>query len=76
MVEDFGSGMDEAAVNSLMNEDNADSVCADLTSTKYLGLSITKAVLDLMDGKLEIINRRREGTTFIIRIALEIADES
>ncbi len=76
MVEDFGSGMDDQAVESLLSKDASDNVCADLTSTKYLGLSITKAVLDLMDGKLEIINRRREGTTFIIKIALEIIDEA
>jgi signal transduction histidine kinase len=74
IVEDFGSGMDEESIKILMNQDSIDNICIDPNGTRYLGLAITKVVLDLIGGKLEITSRRREGTTVIVKLCLEMVE--
>jgi CheY-like chemotaxis protein len=41
-----------------------------------LGMAITKAIVDLMGGTIQIITAPGEGTEFIVTLSLELADES
>jgi CheY-like chemotaxis protein len=41
-----------------------------------LGMAITKAIVDLMGGTVQIITAPGEGTEFIITLSLALADES
>ena len=74
IVEDFGSGMDDESIKILMEQESIDSICIDPNGTKYLGLAITKVILELMGGKMEITSRRREGTTVIVKLCLDMVE--
>ena len=41
-----------------------------------LGLSITKKLVDLMNGSIECESKEGTGTTFIVRISQKVGDES
>ena len=41
-----------------------------------LGLSITKKLVDLMDGSIECESEEGKGTTFIVRISQKVGDET
>ena len=41
-----------------------------------LGLSITKKLVDLMDGSIECESKEGTGTTFIVRISQKVGDGS
>jgi CheY-like chemotaxis protein len=41
-----------------------------------LGMAITKSIIDLMGGTIEVNTRQGEGTEFVIHLNLELADAS
>ena len=41
-----------------------------------LGMSITKSIIDLMGGSIDVLTARGTGTTIIIRIKLKLAEEN
>lgn len=76
-VSDNGIGMSEEYLPKLFDpfsqEDNS-------IKNKYgstgLGMSITKSIVDMMNGSIQVESTLGEGTTFIVTIALDLADEN
>jgi signal transduction histidine kinase/response regulator of citrate/malate metabolism len=68
-VIDTGVGMDESFVKNLFEKFNQEDISV---SRKYggtgLGMSITKQLVQLMGGKIEVTSEKNEGTTVTFEI--------
>ena len=73
-VSDTGPGLDEAQLSRIFDE----FVQGDSSTTRKhggagLGLSITRRLVELMDGRIDIDSRASEGTTVTVRLPLPVA---
>ena len=78
VVEDDGIGMSEAFQEHLFEPFTQESsqITTQLQGSG-LGLSITKMLVELMDGTIEVLSRQGEGTTVKIHLSFTLAqDES
>jgi CheY-like chemotaxis protein/nitrogen-specific signal transduction histidine kinase len=74
-ITDSGKGMDETYINRIFEPFDQENPTI---STKYggsgLGMSITKSLLDLIGGTIQINSKVGEGTEITIDIPLVVAD--
>ena len=76
VVKDTGIGMSEEYLPHIFEE-----FTRERTSTESkvfgagLGLPIVKALIDLMEGTVEIESKVGEGSTFIVTLAFQLADQ-
>ena len=76
-IEDTGIGMDQQVINHLFENFVRSSEHKDSNKTGMgLGLSITKKLVDLMNGSIECESEEGKGTTFIVRISQKVGDGS
>lgn len=75
-IKDTGIGMDQSYVNHMY-----EMFSRERTSTESgipgvgLGLSITKKIVDLMGGTIDIATKKDEGTQFVVTLTFELSDE-
>ena len=68
-VQDFGTGISEKNQKVIFERfRRLDSGINSINRGHGLGLSITKALLDVLDGNIEIDSVKGEGSTFSIKI--------
>lgn len=68
-VQDFGTGISEKNQKVIFERfKRLDSGINSINRGHGLGLSITKALLDVMGGAIEIESKKGEGSTFYVRI--------
>jgi signal transduction histidine kinase len=68
-VQDFGTGISEKNQKVIFERfKRLDSGINSINRGHGLGLSITKALLDVMGGNIEIESKKGEGSTFFVRI--------
>lgn len=75
-VEDTGIGMDEEYLKKIFDpfsQENTDSTS--VYNGTGLGMSITKALVEKMDGTIDITSEKGVGTKFVIEIPFELAVE-
>ena len=77
-ISDTGIGISEEYLPHIFDAFSKEDVTV---SNKYgstgLGMSITKRLVDLMDGHIEVDSRKGEGTTFSVTVTLgEVPEES
>jgi signal transduction histidine kinase len=74
-VQDFGIGISENNQKIIFDRfKRLDSGINSLNRGHGLGLSINKALLDFLDGHIDIQSRKNEGTTFTIGIPQAMED--
>ncbi|MCD4774048.1 MAG: HAMP domain-containing histidine kinase [Bacteroidales bacterium] len=69
MIADFGGGMGKDELNHLFNRFK--KLNPNINSLNYghgLGLSITKALIDILDGRIEVVSKKNKGSEFIVSI--------
>lgn len=68
-VKDFGIGIDKKNLEIIFDRfKRIDSSINSLNPGHGLGLSVTKALLDILDGEIEIASKRSVGSVFTITI--------
>jgi signal transduction histidine kinase len=76
-VSDTGQGMDENDLPWIFEPyRRATGALDSATPGSGIGLAITKALVELHDGTIEVESKVGEGSTFTISIPQEVADES
>lgn len=71
-VIDTGIGMTEAAVSRLFKRfTQADESTTRKFGGTGLGMSISKNLVDLMDGEIKVVSRKGEGTSFEVYLPLQ-----
>ena len=75
-VRDTGIGMSPEFVGRLFEpfERERTSTVSNIQGTG-LGMAITKGILDLMGGRIEVSTKQGEGTEFIITLSLPLAED-
>ena len=74
-VKDSGMGMTEEFVATVFDAYSRDRTASGIQGTG-LGMSITKNILELMGGTIEVTSEEGKGTEFIIRLNFELAGDS
>lgn len=76
-ISDTGMGMSEEFVEHIFDEFSQEENSA---RTQYkgtgLGMAITKRYVDLMGGTIAVESKKNEGSTFIVKIPMELIAES
>jgi signal transduction histidine kinase len=68
-IQDFGTGISAANQKIIFDRfKRIDSGINSLNRGHGLGLSINKAVLDLLEGKIEVVSKENKGTTFTLSL--------
>ena len=75
-VKDTGIGMSEEFAKKIFQafERERTSTVSGIQGTG-LGTAITKSIVDLMGGTIEVITKKDVGTEFIVRVAFKIAEK-
>lgn len=72
-IEDTGIGISESYMEKLFTPfEQQDATVARKFGGSGLGLSITKNLIDMMNGTIDVSSREGEGTTFLVGLAFEI----
>ena len=75
VIADTGIGMDPAFLPKLFDPFSQED---DTTKTKYgstgLGMSITKSIVEMMNGDIKVGSEKGKGTTFTVTVTLEDSD--
>ncbi|MDP0494085.1 MAG: ABC transporter substrate binding protein [Fusobacterium sp. JB021] len=75
IVKDTGCGMSEELKNRLFNKFEQETSS---TVRKYggsgLGLSITKSIVELMNGEIKVESKKNIGTSFTVELFLDISE--
>jgi signal transduction histidine kinase/DNA-binding response OmpR family regulator/ligand-binding sensor domain-containing protein len=74
-VEDTGHGISEEELPALFTPFVQTESGRDAKEGTGLGLAITKRIVELMDGRIEVVSQKGHGTTFRFDIALPQCDE-
>ena len=77
IVEDTGKGIDNDTIAYIFDDFVRSS--EDINSDKLgmgLGLTITKKLVELLDGNIDCISRKGKGTKFIVNIVQKIGDKN
>lgn len=76
-VSDTGIGMNENFLQRLyMPFEQADSMISQRFGGTGLGMSITKNLVSLLGGTIQVFSKENEGTTFIVELSFERLDAS
>ena len=76
-VADTGIGMSEDYIKALFVPFSQEHIDArSVYDGSGLGMAITKALVDRMNGTIDVKSKVGEGSTFIIRMVFEIAEQS
>jgi PAS domain S-box-containing protein len=76
-VSDTGIGMQTSGLKLLYDRfEQADQSITRNYGGSGLGMSITKSLIDLMDGKIQVASKINEGTTFDVYLPIEPLDEN
>ncbi|MDO4961942.1 MAG: response regulator [Eubacteriales bacterium] len=75
-VKDTGIGMSEEFVKTIFEAFTREttSTLSGVSGTG-LGMAITKNIIDMMDGSIEVNSKKGEGSEFIITLKFPLADE-
>ena len=74
-VEDTGIGMDQEYLGEIFSKfSQADRTTSRRFGGTGLGMSITKEMIRLMDGSIEVSSKQGVGTKFVIHLTLERGD--
>ena len=74
-VSDTGVGIDEAFMPRLFEAFAQEDANAINRSTgSGIGLTLTKRLVDMMDGDIDVVSRKGEGSTFIVTVRLGAVD--
>ncbi len=74
-IQDTGTGIDQQVLNHLFENFVRSSEHKDSNKSGMgLGLSITKKLVDLMNGSIECKSKKGIGTTFIIKITQKVGN--
>ena len=72
-VKDTGIGMSqEFAAHIFEPFEREQTTAVSRTQGTGLGMAITKNILDMMGGEIEVVTRQGKGTEFVIRLALRL----
>lgn len=75
-IRDTGPGMPKTVLDQLFRPFvQGSSVAKQTGGGSGLGLSICRALVDMMDGKIEVQSREREGTLVSVTLPLQLASE-
>ncbi|MBQ7478961.1 MAG: amino acid permease [Selenomonadaceae bacterium] len=74
-VKDTGMGMSPEFAATVFDAYTRDRSVGNIQGTG-LGMSITKSIVDLMGGTIEVKTKQGKGTEFVIHAAFEIASDS
>ena len=76
-VKDTGIGMSREFAEKIFEpfERERTSTVSNIQGTG-LGMAITKNIIDMMGGTIEVHTKQGEGTEFVIRVALRLQAES
>ncbi|MGC4018178.1 MAG: transporter substrate-binding domain-containing protein [Muricomes sp.] len=76
-ISDTGVGMTKEMQERLFQPFEQES---EITAIKHggsgLGMSITKSLVDIMHGKIEVHSEKEQGTTFIVELPFGLSEES
>lgn len=76
IIQDTGIGIDESFLPHLFDPfSQEDSSNTNRYGGTGLGMSISKSIVDLMDGEIRVESSKNRGTTFIIDLMLPVPDE-
>jgi len=75
-VKDTGVGMSKADLNKIFEKFKQVGSASDRTQGTGLGLTITKQLIELLDGDLQVQSELNEGTKFSFKLQLETLDNS
>ena len=73
-VKDSGMGMSPEFAATVFEAYTRDKNVSKIQGTG-LGMAITKSIIDLMHGKIEVITAPNEGTEFIVNVKFQLSDE-
>ena len=75
-ITDSGLGIDEDSIDKIFMKFNGMEVQKDVKiQGTGLGLSLTKRLIDMMNGKIVVQSKKGEGSTFILYITQKISDK-
>ena len=75
-VKDTGMGMSkEFAAKVFEAYERERTAAVDSIQGTGLGMAITKSLVDLMEGTIDVVTERGKGTEFIIRVSFPLAEE-
>jgi len=76
-IKDSGIGISDEQKNRLFDSfEQADGSVARKFGGTGLGLSISKNIVELMGGTIDVISKLGEGSEFVFRVKMKIAQES
>ncbi len=74
-MKDTGIGLEPASLSTLFKPfHQADDTVASRYGGTGLGLSISKSLAELMGGQIEVASAPGDGTTFTLRLPLQVVD--
>ena len=77
VMKDNGIGMDKDFIPKIFDAfSQADSASGNKFGSTGLGMAITKNLVDIMNGNIEVASVKGEGSTFTVTLTFEIADSS
>ncbi|MCR5451047.1 MAG: response regulator, partial [Lachnospiraceae bacterium] len=76
VMKDTGIGMSEDYIPKLFEPFSQEDLS---TKTKYgstgLGMSITKSIVEIMNGEIKVESKKNEGTTFYVTVTLDDSEK-
>ena len=76
-VTDSGIGIDEESIEKIFSKFQGMEVQKDIEiQGTGLGLSLTKRLVNMMDGKIVVQSTKGEGSTFIVYVTQKISDKA
>ncbi len=77
VMKDNGIGMDKDFIPKIFESfSQADATAANKFGSTGLGMAITKNLVDMMNGKIEVDSEKGKGSTFTITLTFEVAKSS
>ncbi len=74
-VKDSGVGMSPEFAKTVFDAYTREKTASKVQGTG-LGMAITKSIVELMNGSIDVVSQKGEGSEFIIDFSLEIIDEA
>ncbi|MBQ3281012.1 MAG: transporter substrate-binding domain-containing protein [Eubacterium sp.] len=74
-MRDTGAGMDESFIPEMFQPfTQENSGAANRYGSTGLGMAISKSIVEMMDGTIDVKSKKGEGTTFIVQVTLLDSD--
>ena len=76
-IKDSGIGMDSEFIPKIFNAfSQEDEKKANTYGSTGLGMAITKNIVDMMNGRIDVESEKDVGTTFYVTVTLKISDRN